>query len=146
VLEQDNGDGTRSPSFAYIRIFYLNIPICVLCFIGTAQFLTLRVDHIPLAVKVRRIDWIGIVVFMASTTSLLFGITVGGTLYDWKSFRTLLPLILGATGLISFGVYEWFIPKEPMVPLKVFASRTAISAYFGTFLHGMVLPTTSSLT
>lgn len=137
---QGNGDGTRSPSIVYVRIFYLNIPICVICFVGTAQFLTLRMDRIPLAVKVRRIDWIGIVIFMASTTSLLFGITVGGTLYDWNSFRTLLPLILGAFGLASFGVYEWFIPKEPMVPLKVFASRTAISAYLGTFLHGMVLP------
>ena len=133
MLEQGSGDGTRSLSIAYIRIFYLNIPICVLCFVGTAQFLTLRTDRIPLAVKVRRIDWIGIVVFMASTTSLLFGITVGGTLYDWNSFGTLLPIILGAAGLVSFGVYEWFIPKEPMVPLKVFVSRTAMSAYFGTF-------------
>ena len=64
----------------------------------------------------------------------------------WDSFRTLLPLILGAFGLTCFGVYEWFIPKEPMVPLKVFASRTAMSAYLGTFLHGMVPPITSPLT
>ena len=83
-------------------------------------------------------DWIGILVFMASTTSLLFGITVGGTVYAWTSFRTLLPLVLGAVGLFVFVLVELYIPKEPMVPLKVFLSRTAASAYLGTFLHGMV--------
>ena len=79
--------------------------------------------------------------FMASTTSILFGITVGGTLYSWTSFRVLLPLVLGAVGLLVFGVFEAFVAKEPMVPLKVFASRTAMSAYFGTFLHGLVFLT-----
>lgn len=82
---------------------------------------------------------------MSSTTSVLFGITVGGTLYEWSSFRTLLPLILGAVGLLTFGIYEVFIPKEPMIPLTVFASRTAMSAYFGTFIHGMVAPSFSLL-
>jgi hypothetical protein len=75
---------------------------------------------------------------MASTTSLLFGITVGGAIYDWTSFRTLLPLILGAAGLFVFVIIEVYTPTEPMVPLKVFLSRTAASAYIGTFLHGMV--------
>ena len=136
----DNGDGRLYYELSYNRIFYLNIPICVLCFASTAQFLNLRTDRIPLALKIRRIDWIGIMAFMSSTTSLLFGITVGGTLYDWDSFKTLLPIILGSVGFVGFGIYEWFIPEEPMVPLKVFASRTAISAYFGTFIHGMVVP------
>ena len=99
---QDNGDGIRHCVFSYNRIFYLNVPICVLCFVGIAQFLNLRTDRIPLALKVHRIDWIGIIIFMSSTTSLLFGITVGGTLYNWNSFRTLLPIILGAIGLVLF--------------------------------------------
>ena len=69
----------------------------------------------------------------------MFGITVGGTVYEWTSFRTLLPLVLGLAGLFVFVIVEAYLPKEPMVPLKVFCSRTAASAYIGTFLHGMVV-------
>jgi len=82
---------------------------------------------------------------MASTTSLLFGITVGGTVYDWVSFRTIMPIVLGAAGLLVFGVTEKYISKEPMIPLIVFASRTAVSAYIGIFLHGMVPSFSNSL-
>ena len=59
-------------------------------------------------------------------------------MYEWLSFRTLLPLVLGAFGLFVFVIIEIYIPKEPMVPLKIFLSRTAVSGYLGTFLHGMV--------
>lgn len=139
-LELVNGDGIYlfSSTDLTVRIFYLNIPICVICFIGIWQFLTLRTQRVSFTVKIRRMDWLGIFVFMGATTSLLFGITVGGTVYKWTSFRTLLPLILGAVGILVFGVIEVYIPKEPMMPLKVFASRTAVSAYLGTFLHGLV--------
>lgn len=128
----------QHPEWAYNRIFYLNIPICALCFLGVAQFLTLRKTNDSFSEKVRRIDWIGILVFMASTTSFLFGITVGGTVYEWTSFRTLVPLILGAVGLVAFGIIEAFVSRDPMMPLKVFASRTTLSAYLGIFLHGLV--------
>jgi hypothetical protein len=139
VQELGNGDGTSTPpEYAHNRIFYLNIPICALCFVGVAQFLTLRKTNNSFSQKVRRIDWIGVLVFMASTTSLLFGITVGGTIYEWTSFRALVPIILGAVGLLAFGIIEAFLSKDPMMPLRVFASRTALSAYLGIFLHGLV--------
>jgi len=77
------------------------------------------------------------VLFIASTTSLLLGITVGGTLYPWTSFRTLLPTIFGVAGLILFCLVEHYV-KQPMIPLKVFKSRTSVSAYLGTFVHGLV--------
>lgn len=135
---QDNGDGIIYCKQTYTRIFYLNIPICVICFGGIHQFLTLRVRRTPFMSKIRRMDWIGIILFMASTTSLLFGITVGGTVYEWTSFRTLLPLVLGWVGLFGFVIIEAYLAKEPMAPLRVFHSRTAASAYIGTFLHGVV--------
>lgn len=99
----------------------------------------LHVRRIPFVPKIRRMDWIGIILFMVSTTSLLFGVTVGGTLYQWTSFRTLLPLVLGVVGLFVFVIVEAYLPTEPMVSLKIFCSRTAASAYIGTFLHGMVV-------
>lgn len=135
---QDNGDGIQSSFLCKDRIFYLNIPVCILCFIGVAQFLNLRTHHVSLRLKLRRIDWFGILLFMVSTTSFLFGITVGGVVYDWKSSRTLLPVILGAIGLLAFGVFEAYIPKEPMFPLHVFKTRTAIASYVGVFFHALV--------
>jgi len=140
VLEQGSGDGSAKFSWTHARIFYLNIPVSVLCFVGVATFLNLQARRSSFALKVRRIDWLGIGTFMASTTSLLFGITVGGTVYDWVSFRTIMPIALGTSGLFVFAVIEKYISKEPMIPLIVFASRTAASAYVGIFLHGLVSP------
>jgi MFS family permease len=138
VLAQDNGDGIQSFFLSNDRIFYLNIPVCILCFIGVAQFLNLRTHHVSFRFQIRRIDWFGIILFMVSTTSFLFGITVGGVVYDWHSFRTLLSLILGLCGLLAFGVFEAYIPKEPMFPLHIFKTRTAMASYVGVFFHALV--------
>ena len=66
-------------------------------------------------------------------------ISWGGVLFPWSSFRTLVPLILGIAGGLAFVVYESFKAESPLIPMHIFANRTAAVNYFGTLVHGIVL-------
>lgn len=60
-------------------------------------------------------------------------------MYEWDHFKTLVPLILGASGLILFVLYEKFVAAEPLIRLSVFGTRTAVVTYLGTVVHGIVV-------
>ncbi|PGG96506.1 hypothetical protein AJ79_09566 [Helicocarpus griseus UAMH5409] len=89
--------------------------------------------------KIQRIDYVGTMLFVGSATSLLIPVTWGGVMYSWISWRTLVPMLIGAVGLIAFILYEMYMAVDPLIPIPVFDSRTAIVAYIGTALHGFVL-------
>ena len=120
-------------------IFWINLPFCGLGFL-TIPF-CLHLQHPPghLKSKLVRFDWFGAFLLTASVTSMLVPISWGGIMFNWSSFRTLVPLLLGIFGLSLFAMYDiWFV-KNPLIPLGIFNSRTAAVSYFGTFIHGIVL-------
>ncbi|KAF7518010.1 hypothetical protein PCG10_000680 [Penicillium crustosum] len=61
-----------------------------------------------------------------------------GSLYPWPSWQTLLPLFLGVAALVTFGFYEGK-PTDPIVPHRIFHSKTGNVTLLGGFLHGTVL-------
>jgi MFS family permease len=109
---------------------------------GTAMalthFLTLHIDHGSIWSKLRRVDWIGIGTLMAGMLSLILALAWGGQLYAWSSWQTLFPLTLGVFILLGLAVYEHY-PMEPMINPRWFSSLTASAAYFGSFIHGIIL-------
>ena len=89
--------------------------------------------------KLRRVDWIGTILFLASMASFLVSISWGGVMFAWSSWHTLVPLIIGIFGLLAFAGYERFIAAEPSVPLVIFANRTTNLAFVGNTIHGMCM-------
>jgi len=79
-------------------------------------------------------DIIGNVLVIVSTTAVVIGLTWGGTTFGWSSPHVLAPLVLGNVGLVLFVLYEWKIPQNPVVPLHIVSTPTAISGYLQTFL------------
>lgn len=62
----------------------------------------------------------------------------GGSLFAWSSWRTIVPLALGGTGLLVFVIYEAKVPSFPVIPLTVLYNQTAASAFLGTLVLGVV--------
>lgn len=60
-------------------------------------------------------------------------------MYNWSSWRVLAPLILGFFGIISFVLYSTYISSEPLIRRSLFNSPTAITAYAGTLIHGVLV-------
>ncbi|KIW22734.1 uncharacterized protein PV07_11000 [Cladophialophora immunda] len=129
-------------AFAQVQwrwIFWLNLPFIGIGAVMIPLFLRLNVIPQSIAAKLRRVDWLGTVIFVGSMTSFLIPLTWGGVMYSWSSWRTLVPLLVGAAGLIGFCFYEAYLAPEPLLRLSVFSNRTANIAYVTTTLHGMVL-------
>ncbi|KAI1746166.1 DNA repair protein RAD50 [Xylaria scruposa] len=92
------------------------------------------------AQKLRRIDYVGNLLLIASTVSILYATTYGGTREPWSSWRIIVPLVLGLLGLFGFVFLETakFIP-EPVIPPRLFANRTSATIFAVTFLNSALL-------
>ncbi|KAK7012809.1 efflux pump FUS6 [Favolaschia claudopus] len=120
-------------------IFYLNIPICGVTLALVSLFLNLRTPPGSFAAKIKKIDFIGNVLVVASTTSLMIGLTWGGVQYPWSSPRILTSLILGCIGLGAFLVYEFTVASNPIVPRGLLSTRTSLSGFIQTSMLFIVL-------
>ncbi|KAL9086203.1 MAG: hypothetical protein Q9165_007268 [Trypethelium subeluteriae] len=140
VLGPIVGGGFSGNTHATWRwIFYLNFP-----FIGVGTIFVLLFMRLPFVPKhlvkqLAAFDWIGSTIFIASTTSLLLGLTWGGIVHPWDSYQTLLPLILGAVGCVGFALHQAYIAADPILPLVLFRNRTTVVSYLGTIITGLVL-------
>lgn len=85
------------------------------------------------------VDWIGTVIFVGSTTSFLVPLTWGGVQYPWDSWRTLVPLLIGAAGCVGFVFYEAYVPTIPLMPTVLFRNRTTVVSYISTLFVGLIL-------
>lgn len=120
-------------------IFWINLPFIGVGSVMIALFLNLNKINNAFLVKLRRVDWVGIVLFVSSTIGLLIPLTWGGVMYSWSSWHTLVPLLVSIVGLVAFGIWEEFFAAEPLIPFRVVKNRTAAANYLGTFLQGLIL-------
>ncbi|KAJ5157742.1 uncharacterized protein N7482_008842 [Penicillium canariense] len=120
-------------------IFYINFPFIGVGAVFVVLFLNLKMLPSSLAEKLRRIDYIGTVLFVGSMSSFLIPLTWGGVSYPWDSWHTLVPLIIGAVGLLLFAFYEHRFATDPIIPPKVFQNRTSVVSFIGSALQGLIL-------
>ncbi|KAI0835037.1 MFS general substrate transporter [Hypoxylon sp. FL0890] len=127
---------TEYASWRYIG--WLNLPLVAVSFGLAAYALRLKPVEGSLLSRVRRLDWIGMALFAAGSALFALPLSWGGALYPWSSVRTILPLIIGFLILVLFAVYE-ARPAEPVMPYRIFNSRTASATLLGGSIHGLVL-------
>ncbi|KAI0180761.1 MFS general substrate transporter [Hypoxylon sp. FL1284] len=120
-------------------VFYINLPIGGLAFVLLFTFLRVKWDKSATAYeKFRRLDYIGNGIVIASTVSVLIALTWADVLYPWGSWHILVPLLVGVGGFVLFVAYEgmpWV--TEPVMPLRMFSSRTAVIVYVTSFLNSL---------
>ncbi|KAB8246773.1 major facilitator superfamily domain-containing protein [Aspergillus flavus] len=120
-------------------VFYINFPFIGIGTILVILFLRLRPVPTTFIEKLRQIDYAGIILFTGSLSSFLIPLTWGGVSYDWDSWHTLVPLLIGVIGLVLFVLYEHYVTKVPVIPTSLFSNRTANITFLETVLQGLVL-------
>ncbi|KAI1111522.1 major facilitator superfamily domain-containing protein [Nemania sp. NC0429] len=125
-------------------IFWINLPVVSVLFFMIV--LALRVKYKRSATwraALSRVDFLGNAIFIPSIVSLFFGLIMGGNNtagYPWRSWRVILPLILGVVGWVCFHIYESSsICREPSAPPRLFKHRTSAIGFFMIFLASIVL-------
>ena len=90
--------------------------------------------------KIKRIDYMGNGVLIASTISVLYALTYGGTRFSWSSARIITPLVLGLLGFCLFMAIETSsLAPEPVTPPRLFSNRTSAIVFVVTFLNSALL-------
>lgn len=115
-------------------VFYVNFPFCLIAFL--ALFFALRKMKVTRE-SYRHIDWLGSFFFTSSMVCFLMGLSWGGTLYNWNNYRTLLPLCLGAVGIVCTILWECYGARWPFLPLSVLKSRASIAVYLSSLIQGI---------
>lgn len=122
-------------------VFWLNLPVAGIALMLLVLFLQVKYDKsTSVWAKLKRVDFVGNTLLVASIISILLPLTWAGTVRPWSSWRTIFPLIFGFAGLVAFLFYEnsgWV--AEQTMPLRLFSNRTSALAFVMTFFHGTVL-------
>ena len=89
--------------------------------------------------KLKRVDWVGTIIFIAVMTSFLIPVTWGGVQYPWDSWHTLVPLLVGIAGIVGFCLYEKGIAKEPTVRLDILRSYNMAYSMVATLINALIV-------
>ncbi|KAF2253237.1 MFS general substrate transporter [Trematosphaeria pertusa] len=131
--------GGFSQNVSWRWVFWINLPFIGIGGIMITLFLKLNYKTSSFIAKLRRVDWVGMVLFLGSTTGFLIPITWGGVQYPWDSWRTLVPMLVSAAGLVAFVIHQEYIAPEPLIRTSVFKNTTAAVTYLETVIHGIIL-------
>ncbi len=114
-------------------IFYINVPIGAVALAVVASQVPGRLRRVP-----HIIDYVGTIVLVLATTSLVLFTSLGGTTYRWESA----PIIaFGVSGAVLTGVFVVVErhATEPVLPLHLFSNRTFFSANVVGFIVGFAM-------
>ena len=113
---------------------WMNIPLGILAMLVSASVLRLRKgSEGPL-----NADWLGMVLMIIGTTSLILTTTWGGTQYEWGSTTILTTIAIAVVAIVAF-VFVELRAKNPMIPMGLFKNRNmALTTAAGTVL-GMAM-------
>ncbi|KAF2806678.1 efflux pump antibiotic resistance protein [Mytilinidion resinicola] len=111
--------------------FWINLPIGCVVLVLVPMFIRVRLSNdalrkMPVLVRLRRIDWIGTVLFTGAFTCLFLALQWGGQIKPWKS-PEVIGLIVGFALLL--GVFVWtqkLMGERSLIPLRLLKQRTVL--------------------
>ncbi|KAL6866450.1 hypothetical protein ACO1O0_002561 [Amphichorda felina] len=120
--------------------FYMALPIGGPALVLLVLFLHVNYDRANgLATKLGSLDWLGNVVFIGASCSVLIALSWAGVQYEWSAWEVLVPLIVGMVGLVGFIALESsrFV-SNPMMPIRLFKTQVSSGVFVITFIHGII--------
>ncbi|MDA4128919.1 MAG: MFS transporter [Thaumarchaeota archaeon] len=115
-------------------IFYINLPLGVVSFL--IIYLALRESRNTGANGFS--DWAGASALVGSITLFMLGLFLGGSTFDWLSWEEA-ALFVGSIVVILAFIRVEGRAREPVLPLRLFKTRTISAATGVNILRAMVL-------
>ncbi|TDL25972.1 MFS general substrate transporter [Rickenella mellea] len=81
-------------------------------------------------------DFFGLFLIIAGVVSLLVGFSTAQT--SWSSASTISTISIGVVLLIAGSINEIYTNKDPVVPPRLFKTRTTTGVLISVFIHGVV--------
>ncbi|KAI5243124.1 putative major facilitator superfamily transporter [Aureobasidium subglaciale] len=118
--------------------FWINLPLDGLAFILLYLFLDIESPKSSVREGMMVLDWIGSSLVIGATVMFLLGIQVGGETFPWSSPIVICLIVFSLLTFVLFVLYEWKVPRYPVMPLRLFKSRNNIATLFVAFIQGIV--------
>ncbi|MCF8589396.1 MDR family MFS transporter [Gordonia liuliyuniae] len=124
---------TEGPGWRWA--FWMNIPLGALAIAATLAFMRLpKPDH----AQRPKLDYLGMTLIAAATTTLVLMCTWGGHTYDWTS-----PQIIGlGVATIVLAVIFVFVEKRaamPVIPMQLFSNRNFTLVTIAALMVGIAM-------
>ncbi|KAG9080606.1 hypothetical protein FRC06_006361, partial [Ceratobasidium sp. 370] len=83
-------------------------------------------------------DFIGAALALLGTTTLVLGISWGGSEYPWNSGHVIGTLVMGGVSSIAFVLWQWKGATIPLMPLYIFQNRVVVGGIATHTLNGFL--------
>ncbi|KAF8306333.1 MFS general substrate transporter [Clavulina sp. PMI_390] len=116
--------------------FFINLPTGALA-ASLLVFLRVRLNPVqakPLSHHLRTFDFLGLACMIIGVVLVLIGFNQSEE--SWVSATTIAPLAIGFTLLVLGIVNEFFTSRQPIIPPRIFKTRTTGALLLGCFAHG----------
>ena len=142
--------GFLTDTLSWHWIFYINLPLgipiivlFIIYFPNTGRYRASRAPHLAPSVRgwhgretgKRQIDYLGMVLLIATVVPLLIGLSWGTTEYGWASVQLFGFLAFALVAGTLFVVVEQRV-AEPIMPFSIYNNRTVTLALLAIFLTG----------
>ncbi|KAJ2180773.1 hypothetical protein GGF45_001831 [Coemansia sp. RSA 551] len=117
-------------------IFWINLPVCIPTLIVLFFALNIPRPQGSTKEKLRRIDFLGTLLFQCSIVPLILAFSWGGQGHKWISGRVLGVICASVAVGVVFVIVEWKVALEPIVPLHLFKSRNVTASSICHFCMG----------
>jgi hypothetical protein len=89
--------------------------------------------------KLSSVDWLGSTLMIASSTSFLVGLSLGGNKYPWRDSAVLVPIVAGLIGIVITVMYEQRYTRNPFLRLAIYQHWSGIVVSICTILQGFIV-------
>ncbi|OBS28094.1 hypothetical protein FPOA_02034 [Fusarium poae] len=117
-------------------IFRMQLPLTLLTTVCVLFFMPLKGVQGDWRLKLKAVDFLGILLAIAGMTVVILGLTWGGKEYAWNSTQVISTLTVGTAVCIMFMLWQWKGPKYPLIPLHIFRSKIVNGACLTMAING----------
>lgn len=127
-------EGFRNYWYLATGLFILSSLLCALVY---QPLPTEKQTSLTFTQKLKRLDWIGYLLFAAGIVLFCIGLSWSENPYPWSDAHTSATFACGLFLVILFGLYETFAKKDGMFHHGLFRNRNFPVALFCIFCEGV---------
>jgi EmrB/QacA subfamily drug resistance transporter len=113
--------------------FFIGVPFSL-----AAIALLQKTLHLPSTKRAVKIDWLGAMLIIGGVCTLLIWSTLAGQHFAWASADSV-AFVAGGVILLALAVWVESRAAEPIIPLRIFRSRTVSLTIIASMLVGVAL-------
>lgn len=120
--------------------FYINLPFGGVTVAALFFFLPPikgpEVSSVSIVEKLKKVDFIGLLIFIPTVTCLLLALQWGGSTYPWNDGRIIALFVLSGVLAIAFVAFEHWKGDEATMPIRIITQRSVAAAAWNAFCNG----------